>query len=416
MNKPATSSSKVHAQLHIPPQSIVLQRSIFFYRNLKGVIFPERASESGLGNAADMLREGIFDFCTTYSGDVPLEAVEYKESVAELLKKGLDQSAQKKRDPVLFFTLPNLPLSTEEGVHLERARLISINEGRVLAFLNAEDHLTLAAICPDDSYQSVFSTLKIIERALDKRTPFAYNRTFGFLSPNLDHCGTGMLLSAYVKLVGLSLTRKLDAVFRALEAVGLTITPVFSRDCLIERVFADRPLAGSPVEASAANKDAPQPDDDFGGIDAPGYIYRLDYDHEAACIEGQLSHMEAVLAELERQEHKARCMLLNNETHPLLDYVRRSYAIGTYALQLYKSEAIDILSTVLLAAQYGLFPISKRKLLDLEVAFHEMVRIPTFYPPENSSPSDDDPDNETIITRSRNIRALCIQNLLSRFA
>ncbi|MGN0843634.1 MAG: hypothetical protein ACI4QT_00255 [Kiritimatiellia bacterium] len=416
MNKTAESTSKARAPLHIPPRSIVLQRSVVFYRNLKGAIFPERASESGLSNAADMLREGIFDFCNTYGGKIPLKAFEYKESVAELLKKGLGQSAQKKRDPALFFTLPNVPLSTEEGVHLERARLISINEDRVFAILNAEDHLTLTAICPDDCFRDVFFTLKTIERSLDKRTPFAFNRTFGFLSPNLDHCGTGMLLSAHVKLVGLSLTRKLDAVFRALEAVGLTITPVFSRDCLIERVFAGRPLAGSPVEAAASDKDAPQPDDDFGGIDAPGYIYRLDYDHEAACIEGQLSHMEAVLAELERQEHKARCMLLNNETHPLLDYVRRSYAIGTHALQLYKSEAIDILSTMVLAAQYGLFAISKRKLLDLEVAFHEMVRTPTFYRPEDTPPSDDAPDNDTAVARARNMRAFCIHNVLSRFA
>ena len=411
MNKNAKASSSNCARLHIPPNSIVLQRSVMLYRNLKGAIFPERASESGLTNAAETIRDAIIDFCAKYGSNGEfITAKEYRESVAQLLRMELTQETRKEEDTGLFYTLQHLPISTEEGVNLERARLVSIHGGSVVAMLNAEDHLTIGAICPKNSFREVFDGIRILDHSLDKVTPFASNRTFGFLSPNLDHCGTGILLSAHVKLIGLSITRKLDSVFRALEALGLTITPVYSRDSLIERIYAKRPLSGGPLETPASEKDAPPPDDDFGGIEAPGFIYRLDYDHEAAGPEAQLAHMEAVLAELERQEHKARCMLTNEPSSLLLhDYFIRAVTIGINAIQLSKSEAIDILSTAIMALQYGIFPAPKRALGKLESAFQEIVYTSTIYP---KTPLDE----QRHVPYARIIRADFMKETLSSLA
>jgi hypothetical protein len=166
-------------------------------------------------------------------------------------------------------------------------------------------------------------------RALEKRLPFATHPAYGYLSANPDNLGTGLRLYCTFSFFGLFLNKELDAVLRGIERLGLNVYPLY---LLSEK--EDNPL------------------------EAPGCCYVVastqTMGRESDIIEG----MEHVCEELEIAETNARLRLVDSRMPMLVDFLTRSVAVGSTAVQMTESEGLDIAHAILLGIDFGLLELS----------------------------------------------------------
>jgi protein arginine kinase len=97
-------------------------------------------------------------------------------------------------------------------------------QGRFFGQINLQDHLCLQWIDTGDSWEETWSELAKCEEMIAKELPYAFLPQFGFLTANLNNCGTGLTISAFLHVPALLALKKLDELLQNLEdveAVGL---------------------------------------------------------------------------------------------------------------------------------------------------------------------------------------------------
>lgn len=218
-------------------------------------------------------------------------------------------------------------LSRNFSSHAPGAAIIETKDGTSIV-VNDEDHLTLS--CQGDgTLAEQAKRAGALVRTLEKRLPFATHPTYGYLSANPDNIGTGLRLYATFSFFGLYLNKELDAVLRGIERLGLDVYPLYQ---LSEK--EENPL------------------------EAPGCCYVVastqTMGRESDIVEG----MEHVCEELEVAETNARLRLLDANMPVLVDFLTRSVAVGSTAVQMTESEGLDIAHAILLGIDFGLLELS----------------------------------------------------------
>ncbi|MDP1836118.1 MAG: hypothetical protein Q8K75_09375 [Chlamydiales bacterium] len=104
-------------------------------------------------------------------------------------------------------------LATHPFVHAQRGEGFIIDKkGTTLAVINMEDHLELTRMDCGDEPEKSFESLVKLETDVGKTLNYAFSSTFGFLTTNPAHAGTGFLARAFLQVPGIILTKQLETI------------------------------------------------------------------------------------------------------------------------------------------------------------------------------------------------------------
>ena len=186
------------------------------------------------------------------------------------------------------------------------------------------------------------------EKKLAAEQTFAWSSTFGYLSPDPLHCGTGLGIAAEFHLEALHLIGDLPAVLAGIEAVRFTAQSI-----------------------------------ETDGIRQAGHVFRISNLATLGIVESDLvKRAESLFTDLTIQELAARRAIVLDSPRIFLDSITRALALLQSARLLAPGEVFDMLSPVLLAASMGyLDGITRAETVKLMNAQLDKPELP---PPESA--------------------------------
>ena len=96
--------------------------------------------------------------------------------------------------------------------------------GRLFAALNVEEHLQIQLIDREGEWENGWNTLNRIEIDLNQGLEFAFSPKFGYLTSDPGHCGTGLVIKAYLHLPALIQTKQLPEILLKQKEEGISVT------------------------------------------------------------------------------------------------------------------------------------------------------------------------------------------------
>lgn len=167
-----------------PDYDVVLATQIRLVRNIAGFPFPEYAGHEVL----DALRD---DTAAVISASPHLQ--------------NFIRLAPADIDAVSFARLKEAMIIPDHLTILKQPPYFS-QDGRVTILTGEQDHFTLLSRQPGNAVASTHQSVSSIEQILDSSFPFAFHSRFGYLSSNLNECGSAMKCSVILHLPGLMRT------------------------------------------------------------------------------------------------------------------------------------------------------------------------------------------------------------------
>ncbi|MFI5335106.1 MAG: hypothetical protein ACHQT8_08145, partial [Chlamydiales bacterium] len=182
--------------------------------------------------------------------------------------------------------------------------------GRLLAFLNIEDHLQIHFLDTKGEWENAFARLSKIDTALGEQLGFAFSPKFGFLTADPTLCGTGFIALIYLHLPALIHTGQLDEILikHRVETVVAT-----SMEGAVEKMVGDLLLLKNAFTV---------------GVSEEQILRTL---HESAI-------------RLSALEKSAREKLKAEPSPSVKDEVSRAYGLLLHSYQLQTREALNALS------------------------------------------------------------------------
>ncbi len=163
--------------------SIWLASSMRLYRNLKTHNFPHKLKSAFLSELTQMLKH-------------PLEN-------CSQLKKGhfflMKELSPDERQLLFEYYLAGHNYQSfhgEEGLFIDSTHNLHV-------LVNTTDHLILNYIDSSNHLENIFSKLIHIENELTNEIEFAFSSKFGFLTSNINDCGTGLNVDIFLHLPAL---------------------------------------------------------------------------------------------------------------------------------------------------------------------------------------------------------------------
>ena len=294
---------------------IVLSTSVQIARNVADAAFPETLSPEERRTVRDdilaSLREHVADLGEFSAGSW---------SWLDLEKAGPDirQACAEKLD-----ASPRVPDPPEGTGVLEFApRKAPKGAASLHVLVNDGDHLRFRGSRPDGNVAGVYRRVAAMEAAFDGVVAdYAFDATYGYLTPDPADMGTGLHLSADFQLLGLRLAGDIDRVFRALDRLGLAIRPV-------------REEVGN--EAATLFR--------------VSSVQTLGEDEERI-----LMRTDAIFQDLAIAEDRARMRLSESNAPVLRDFLGRAYGTALHAALLTVPEAMELHFTALAGLDMGLY-------------------------------------------------------------
>lgn len=214
-------------------------------------------------------------------------------------------------------------LSNENFLQTQAGQAFVIDEtGQFLATLNLKDHLVLQMIDPQEDLENTWNHLVKIENHLNASLNFSFSPRFGFLTSDLNQCGTGLIVHIFLHLPALCATGNLETSIQKIEEEGITQTG----------------LQGDPNAI-------------IGDIVVFHNLYSLGLTEEAI-----LSSMRTLATKLSAEEKTLRQQLKKRtdaQVADIKDKVSRAYGILLHSYQIEAVEALQALSLVKLGLDLG---------------------------------------------------------------
>lgn len=203
--------------------------------------------------------------------------------------------------------------NSELGVFVSEGEQISVT-------VNEEDHLRIQTLGSGLSLQTAWQSACNVDRGLDERLTFDFDRDFGYLTACPTNVGTGLRASVLVHLPALVLTREIESYLNRLSKLG----------------FVARGFYGE-------------------GTDVQGNLFQLSNQTTLGQTEEEItSGLESITRQMVDQEREAEKTLLRDARTELEDRVWRAWAVITHARMLNASEMMNLLSAVRLGAGLGI--------------------------------------------------------------
>jgi protein arginine kinase len=189
---------------------------------------------------------------------------------------------------------------------------------RLLALLNIEDHLQLRLIDSSNEPEKSWNALSQIDTAISFILDFAFSPQFGFLTADLDHVGTGLVIHHFLHLPALIHTHQLPD---ALKQIEHDIVPIGMEGSL---------------------------EDTVGDLLILTNRYTIGITEESLIHALQLNAMKLIA-----RENALRTSLKEGKDFALKDEISRAYGLLIYSVQLQTKEALNALSLLKLGHSLG---------------------------------------------------------------
>jgi protein arginine kinase len=279
---------------------IVLSSSIRLARNLKGVPFPNRATEEQLAGVVDELRKSI-----NLLGPNGKYMLIDMEKLSPLERHVLVEK---------HIISPNYAQQPEN-----RALIISDDAG-ISIMVNEEDHLRIQSMTPGLSLDEAFTMADNADDALEAKHDFAFNEQMGYLTSCPTNLGTGLRASVMMHLPALVLTGQINVIVNAATQLGLAVRGLYGE-----------------------------------GSEAVGNVFQISNQQTLGYTEQEIiANVSSVVRQFVDQERAARKVLLSQSQDVLADRVWRAYGILSYARSISGKEALSMLSEVRLGIDLGM--------------------------------------------------------------
>jgi protein arginine kinase len=289
---------------------VVLSTRVRLARNLAGINFPERASRTQ--------RRQVLSTCESKLGELPL------------MKKGsffnLESLSALEKQVLVERHLISRELSESEsgsGVFITKDQTCSV-------MINEEDHLRIQFLKSGFNLKSIWKQIDAFDESLDAALEIAFSPKFGYLTACPTNLGTGMRASVMMHLPGLVIANQMERVIRAVNQLGLTVRGLFGE-----------------------------------GSDATGHVFQISNQQTLGESEAEiLDRLGNVLRTVVDHEINARYKCLEDDQAKLLDKIGRAYGILKNVHILSSNEAMNLLSLVRLAVDFGMLPEANRSDVD----------------------------------------------------
>ncbi|OQA21655.1 MAG: putative ATP:guanido phosphotransferase [Actinobacteria bacterium ADurb.Bin346] len=183
-------------------------------------------------------------------------------------------------------------------------------ENSVSILINEEDHLRIQSVLPGLDILSAYKEVMKIERMLEKKVNFAYEKDFGYLTCCPTDIGTGLRLSIIAHMPGTVVTGRIEELAKNLAKTGYTIRGFFGENS-----------------------------------DVVGNLFQVSNQVSLGKNEEDIiNEMTAISENIVDEEIKAVESLKESRPIGVEDSVLRSYGMLRYAKMLTYGEALELLS------------------------------------------------------------------------
>ncbi len=294
----------------LAPEPIVLSTRIRLARNLADEAFP--------GWADATQRSDLLDRC-----------VESLSSLA-VLKDGVFLDVSDLTD-LEKQVLVERRLVSRELIESEGGSGVYVSPSQRLAIMvNEEDHLRIQGLHSGFNFRKTWDDVDSLDNQIEEHLNYAFSDTYGYLTACPTNVGTGMRASAMLHLPGLVMRGHMEKVVRMVNQLGLAVR-------------------GSTGE----------------GSEATGSIFQISNQQTLGESEEQiLKRLIGILHAIIEQESNARGLMLEKQPSLVLDKIGRAYGILRNGHLLSSAEAVNLLSLMRLAVDFGMWPAENRALID----------------------------------------------------
>src|SRR4030066_2165163 len=274
-----------------PQAGIVLSTRVRLARNIKGMIFPSRATP------------------------------ERRLKVLEIVKTALSKTKAYRGTLVSSADLHNLDRDFLVERHLISPEFMREKDGQgvfisqdvsVSIMVNEEDHLRIQALKSGFQLKQCYQEVSGLAKELSHFINFEQDSQFGYLTACPTNVGTGLRGSLLIHLPGLVLTRKIDDFITRVSKSG----------------FAVRGFYGE-------------------GTDVAGNLFQISNQNTLGRSEEEiLADLEKLAQQVINDEEAARNSIFKDAKNEIEDKIWRPYGILRHARLLSSSEVMNLLSAL----------------------------------------------------------------------
>lgn len=289
---------------------VVLSTRIRLARNLAGPPFPERATPAQRGEV--------------------LAKCEHELGSLSQMKQGgfFDLAALSDLEKQV---LVERHLISRELCERESGSGVYINKDQTCSvMINEEDHLRIQFLKTGFNLKSIWKQINAFDAELENAIDVAFSPQFGYLTACPTNLGTGLRASVMMHLPGLVISDQMERVIRAVNQLGITVRGLFGE-----------------------------------GSDATGHVFQISNQQTLGESEEEiLERLANVLKTIIDHELNARCKYLEDHKAKLLDKIGRAYGTLKNVHVLNSNEAMNLLSLIRLAVDFGMLPETNRADVD----------------------------------------------------
>ncbi len=289
---------------------VVLSTRIRLARNLAGPPFPERANSSQ--------RRDVLSKCQ--------RAV----NALKRMKTGsffeIDRLSDLEKQVLVERHLVSRELCESEagaGIFIARDQSCAV-------MINEEDHLRIQFLKSGFNLKTVWKQIDALDTELEDSLDFAFSEELGYLTACPTNLGTGLRASVMMHLPGLVISEQMERVIRAVNQLGITVRGLFGE-----------------------------------GSDATGHVFQISNQQTLGEQEGKIvDRLGNVLKTVIDHELNARFKYIEEQPQKLLDKIGRAFGVLQNAHVLSSNEAMNLLSLIRLAVDFGMLPEDHRADVD----------------------------------------------------
>ena len=292
------------------PCPIALSTRVRLARNLSEYPFPGRA-QSGQ-------KKAVLTKC--------MDALEKVKPLHSCTSVELDELSELDRQILVEKHLISLELSQSD----ESGGVVLSNDRACSVMVNEEDHLRIQVLGNGLDFKKVWKLADTLDSGIESNLDYAFDSELGFLTACPTNLGTGMRASVMMHLPGLVMSKNMDKVINAVNHLGIAVRGLFGE-----------------------------------GSDASGSIFQISNQQTLGESESAiLERLETTLDNIVHQERMAREKLMEDDGMRLTDKISRAVGALKTCFLIQSSEAMDHLSLIRLAADFGFLPEKFRALAD----------------------------------------------------
>jgi protein arginine kinase len=283
-----------------PESDIVVSNRIRFARNIKGIPFEIKATETD--------QEKI------------LGMVSYALEELNVLKNSKLLGSQE-LTPLIIQSLLERHLISPDFAASKQKHAVFINNDETLSLMiNEEDHIRYQVLSSGLDFELSLFQINDFDEQLERELEFAYSTELGFLTACPSNVGTGMRASVLIHLPGLVLTKEIEKVLRGILQIGLAVRGLYGE-----------------------------------GTETKGNFFQISNQQSLGRSENEIIEIiEKAVRQVIGYEKKAREYLTQNAKIEVEDKVFRAQSILRNARIVTSEEAINLLAVLRLGVTIGI--------------------------------------------------------------